>query len=191
MVATFTQYQIDTLQELGNIGSGNAATSLSVMLNRPVDIELTTANVTSVKEHFKGHQAGEYTTVIHAFEGPVVKGFIWLNVAHQEADFFKQMIAGDMPIENELVFQEVSNILCGSYIRALCDMLMLKVEIFPPSVCEVEGFLMETTNLDVDSQNMMSIRNRLLVADRQIGCSINLVFDKPSLGQLFTHCGIG
>lgn len=189
MVATFTQYQIDTLQELGNIGSGNAATSLSVMLNRPVDIELTTANVTSIREHFQGYTPGEFTTIIHRFEGPIVKGSIWLNVAKQEADYLKQAIAGDMPIEIEMVFEEVSNILCGSYIRALCDMLQLEVEIMPPTVQNLEAYYLKNPT-SIDANNMMSIRNKLLVADKQIGCSINLSFDQPSLDKLFDICGI-
>lgn len=32
--------QIDVLKEIGNIGSGNAATSLSSMLMRPVGLEV-------------------------------------------------------------------------------------------------------------------------------------------------------
>ena len=34
--------QLDVLRELGNIGAGNAATSLSSMLNRPVSITVPT-----------------------------------------------------------------------------------------------------------------------------------------------------
>ena len=41
---------LDVLREIGNIGSGNAATSLSEMLTRPIDISVPTIRVLDYTE---------------------------------------------------------------------------------------------------------------------------------------------
>ena len=41
---------MDVLQEIGNIGAGNAATSLSVMMGTPVDISLPKVNLVGFNE---------------------------------------------------------------------------------------------------------------------------------------------
>lgn len=50
--------QMDVLREIGNIGSGNAATSLSEMLMRPVDIAVPKINIL------------DYNQVTQALGGP-------------------------------------------------------------------------------------------------------------------------
>lgn len=41
----FSSLQIDVLREISNIGCGNAATALSNMLNKRIDMEIPSVNV--------------------------------------------------------------------------------------------------------------------------------------------------
>ena len=41
----FTELQMDVLREIGNIGSGNAATALSSMLQQPINISIPQVNM--------------------------------------------------------------------------------------------------------------------------------------------------
>ena len=43
MPKSYPEVQLDALREIANIGSGTAATALSSMLGRPVDISVPTA----------------------------------------------------------------------------------------------------------------------------------------------------
>ncbi|WP_345739387.1 chemotaxis protein CheC [Virgibacillus salarius] len=45
-----TTIQRDVLREIGNIGAGNAATSMSKLLNRKIDMEVPSVNVVSYDE---------------------------------------------------------------------------------------------------------------------------------------------
>ena len=44
------QMQVDGLREAGNIGAGNAATALSVLLNKPVDMTIAKVNIKNINE---------------------------------------------------------------------------------------------------------------------------------------------
>ena len=47
---TYTPLQIDCLKEVVNIGGGNAATSLSKMLDKPIDMTVPIIKVLSYEE---------------------------------------------------------------------------------------------------------------------------------------------
>jgi chemotaxis protein CheC len=46
----FSNMQLDAMREVGNIGAGNAATALSVMLSRLVDMDVPKAELVSIYE---------------------------------------------------------------------------------------------------------------------------------------------
>ena len=48
--ANLSDMHIDVLREIGNIGSGNAASSLSAMLNTPIDMNIPTVKILDVEE---------------------------------------------------------------------------------------------------------------------------------------------
>lgn len=50
---SYTALQLDALAEMGNIGSGNAATTLSIMLNSAVDMEVSEITLCPVKDCLK------------------------------------------------------------------------------------------------------------------------------------------
>ena len=49
-VESLSDMHFDVLREIGNIGSGNAASSLSAMLDSPVDINIPVVKILDVEE---------------------------------------------------------------------------------------------------------------------------------------------
>ncbi len=49
-VTTLTKIQLDALREVGNIGSGNAASALAQFLNRKIDMAVPSATILDFKE---------------------------------------------------------------------------------------------------------------------------------------------
>jgi len=47
-IDSFNEYQVDVLKEIGNIGSGNAATSLSIMLRGRISIDVPDVRIIDV-----------------------------------------------------------------------------------------------------------------------------------------------
>ena len=54
----YTEMQLDALRELANIGSGTAATALSAMLGRPVDISVPSARALPLAEAVEAEHEG-------------------------------------------------------------------------------------------------------------------------------------
>ena len=54
--------QLDVLKEIGNIGSGNAATALSQLLNRSIDMQVPQVRLMDVADaRFAGQAGGRNT----------------------------------------------------------------------------------------------------------------------------------
>jgi chemotaxis protein CheC len=136
---------LDALREVGNIGAGTAASSLSTMTGQPVAMAVPRASVVTIED--VPEMIGSPEEVIAAIYMGVVgdaPGHIMfvmpLKVAHAVCD----LLLGGMPAgdsgptgfsEMQLsALQEVGNILTGSYLRALADLTGLHLEPTPPAL---------------------------------------------------------
>ena len=136
-----TEYQLDVLKEVGNIGSGNAATSLSMLLGSKIDIKIPAVRLVDYNE-MMDLVGGSETLIAAIFlriEGET-PGNMFFVLSSQEATNFVEQMTGqtDFSIENPphdemalSALQEAGNILAGSYLTALSDFLKLSLQ---PSV---------------------------------------------------------
>src|SRR3954447_10216597 len=65
----YTDMQLDALRELANIGSGTAATALSTMLGRSIDVSVPNARALSLAEAV--HAAGPAETPVTGIVLPI------------------------------------------------------------------------------------------------------------------------
>jgi chemotaxis protein CheC len=137
-----SEMEYDALREVGNVGVGNAATALSKMLNKKVDIFLPKTKFIPI-EKFGEEVGGAESMVVSLFLEITggIKGetiFLFpkqgaLNLVDlmmfQEPGTLKQM--DEMAVS---AFKEMSNIFVGAYLNALAN--MMKIKIFPgvPSI---------------------------------------------------------
>lgn len=140
-IESLTEYQLDTLKEVGNIGSGNAATSLSALLNRKVDMKVPAVRVVGFDE-MMDLVGGPETLIVSVYlriqgEAP---GNMFFVLSPDEAEaFVKEMTGLDSfdlknPPFDEMglsALQELGNILAGSYLSALSDFIQILLQ---PSV---------------------------------------------------------
>lgn len=131
--------QMDVLREIGNIGAGNAATSLSIMLNQPVDITLPQVNLVKfndVAEAVGGAETITYGVLINLVGD--VEGMIMFILDKSFAHKILNILMGQS-FENfeELdemalsAIKEVGNILSAAYINSIAELTGLHIE---PSV---------------------------------------------------------
>lgn len=133
---------MDVLREIGNIGAGNAATSLAIMLNQPVDIALPKVNLVGfneVAEAVGGAETlcyGVLVTLGGDIEGMMMfildKQFAYrvLNVLMgQSFDDFDEL--DDMSLS---AIKEVANILSAAYVNAIAELTGLRIELSIPYV---------------------------------------------------------
>lgn len=119
--------QIDALKEIGNIGAGNAATALSTLLNKRIDMTVPEIGVlpfNEVVEIMGGADslvAGGYLEV----KGDAPMSILFA-VPEQSVALFMRILLGreiegihDFDEMSASVIKEVTNILAGSYLNSL------------------------------------------------------------------------
>ncbi|WP_096189104.1 chemotaxis protein CheC [Evansella halocellulosilytica] len=137
-------YHLDTLKEVGNIGAGHAATALSNLLNKEIEMQVPSVNVVPFNE-ISDTLGGEETVVAGIFlriQGDA-PGNMFFMLPVEEASVLIQHLTGDESIDltappySEMglsALNEMGNILAGSYLSALADFTKLNLQPTPPEV---------------------------------------------------------
>jgi chemotaxis protein CheC len=127
----FSPLHLDFLKEIGNIGAGHAATALSNLLNKKVDMTVPNVKIVSFDEmvELAGGSENVVASVFLRIEGDVTGSMFFVLPLEQAAHFIQQMIGDPSFSFSEPPFQELAmsalqelgNILSGSYLTALAD----------------------------------------------------------------------
>lgn len=137
--------QLDALREVGNIGAGTAASSLSQMTGQPIGMAVPRVSVLPVEE-VPDRVGGEETIVVAVYlrvHGDAPGHIVFVTAAETAHEVCHQLMGG-MGVgepgptgfsEMELsALQEIGNIMTGSYLRALADLTKLHMEPSPPAL---------------------------------------------------------
>jgi len=135
-----TGAHIDILREIGNIGAGNAATALSTLLNKKIEMAVPRVQVATFAEMMEliGGPEQVVACVYLRVEGEA-PGNMFFVLPPEQAERFVRRMTGDDSFSfqgeaDELgcsALQELGNILAGSYLSALADFTQLALQ---PSV---------------------------------------------------------
>ncbi|HET7658079.1 MAG TPA: chemotaxis protein CheC [Bacillales bacterium] len=143
--------QLDSLREAGNIGAGNAATSLSKLLDKKIVMKVPEARLASLTEvtEIVGGAENLVTAVFLRIEGDV-PGSMFLIFSVEEADALISHLTGnsELSLDDEIgvsAIQETGNIMAGSYLSALSDFTGLTLLPTPPFLTvDMAGAILES-----------------------------------------------
>lgn len=134
--------QLDALKEIGNIGSGNAATALASMLERTVDIgvpKIKVLDYNAVCEALGGPEE-LLVGILFAISGDVT-GMIMFLLHKELAHMMLNSLTGskfdgysELDDMDRSTIQEVGNIMAGSYISAMCSLTGLNIDLSVPTM---------------------------------------------------------
>jgi chemotaxis protein CheC len=126
-VRKLSSLQLDALREIGNVGAGNAATALSQVINRKIDMSVPKVSILplgEVPEVVGGPDvmvAGVYLRVF----GPAPGSILFL-LPRDSAFYLVDMVMGrsegntvSLNSMDESALMEIGNILAGAYLNAL------------------------------------------------------------------------
>lgn len=142
---------LDILKELGNIGAGNAATSLSQLLNQRVDMSVPDVKLLKLRDvpYILGGPEIPVIGVTVLVEGEG-EGQILLLFTEESAErLIKNIVAGFSPgdISDEVrdsVLLEVGNIVGSTFLNALSSFTNLKlIPTVPASAYDMVGALLD------------------------------------------------
>lgn len=138
-----TNFHLDVLKEVGNIGAGHAATALSSLLNTKVDMEVPSVRLASYAEMME-LQGGSETVVTAAYlsiHGDI-SGHMFFVLPLKYGERFVEKLLNE-PVSFEKppftsisisVLEEIGNIVSGSYLTALSDFSGLMLQPSVPAI---------------------------------------------------------
>ncbi|NMA94764.1 MAG: chemotaxis protein CheC [Clostridiales bacterium] len=131
------EVHFDVLREIGNIGAGNAATSLSVMLDKPIDMDVPKLNIVDFNNAgaILGAEDKKTTGIYLEFYGDISGTIMLLLDIESTYSLLSLLMDTDTsnrkdeePNEMEKsALKEIGNILTGSFLTALSSLLQLSI----------------------------------------------------------------
>jgi chemotaxis protein CheC len=133
--------QIDVLKEIGNIGAGNAATALSKMIAKRIDMDVPKVNILEFKDvaELVGGPEAVVVGIYFKVSGDI-SGSIMFLLDKNSAKFLISLLMSVEDSSDELsemeisALQEVGNILAGSYLSSLSSLTGLSLIVSVPSL---------------------------------------------------------
>lgn len=133
-----TSLHLDVLKEIGNIGAAHAATALSDLLQKKIDMRVPNVEMVSFNDMME-LAGGSENVVVGIFlriEGDTEGSMFFILPVEQANRFIRRLIRDESfdfyspDTVSELglsAMQEMGNILSGSYLSALSDFTGLKI----------------------------------------------------------------
>ncbi len=191
----FSEMQQSALAEIANIGSGHAATALSTLIGRPVDVGYSKAILTVLARALD--ELGEPMNRSALVDTPITEdqGNMLLVFPEQAAEQLCELLGTTMADELGLTaLQEVGNILSASYLNAIVEMTGIPLEVEPPRV-EVDqlGRMISHSGASVGRANDPTVlmRSYLTVEGSTASFSFLFVPRLRSVEQLLARLGVG
>jgi len=199
-IADQESFRMDVLKELGNIGSGRAATALSQLLNRRIEMKVPKVQVMTFAELLdsRGGPDVPMLTVVIDVHGDV-EGRMFFMLDLRSVERIVEVVLGERDgIENlsEMAYSflfEMGNILVSSYFSSLADLTGLNMSVSVPRLSiDMLGAIMGEGLAEMEQ-----IENKAIVIDAEIMegqdriegafCFIPL---PSSMGALFRALGV-
>lgn len=196
-----TSLEIDTLREIGSIGTGNAATALSQMMNRPVRITLPEVRIMGYNEAIEWIGGPEEVTagVLVKMSGDV--GGIMLSVQKLElVNIVLETMLGESVTSyeglNELArsaMVEIGNIMISTFINALSGLADLNIKLTVPAFAvDMQGAILTVPMAEYGgmSDYLMAIGGNFVCDGKEVPCHVLLSPDLRSLDFLLRKLGV-
>jgi len=195
------EVHIDVLREIANIGSGNAASSLSRMLGAQVNISIPDIGIYGFNEAYEvlgGPETVMVGTLLMLSEG--IEGMMmFLLPIEVVCDLVNMLMFTDIKSHDEIdemgysVIKEVSNIMSASFVTAIADMTDIPIDISPPEAAlDMLGSIMSVPSIYFAkmSDTLLLIQNELEIEGKTTKTSVLMMPDIPSLAKLMGSLGI-
>ncbi len=193
--------ELDTLKEIGSIGTGNAATSLSALIGMPVRIQTPEVRIMGYNEAIEWIGGPEEITagVLVGMDGQI--SGIMLSVQQLE---FVNLVLDTMlgkTVKDYMELQElessalteVGNIMISTFINALSGLAGIDIELTVPAfTVDMQGAIMAVPMAEYGGQSdyIMTIGGDFICNGKKIPCRLLLSPDIRSLNFLLRKLGV-
>lgn len=193
--------QMDVLREIGNIGAGNAATSLSVMLDQPVDMGIPKVNLVEfndVAEAVGGAEALTYGVLVNLCGE--IDGMIMFMLDKDFAHLVLNILMGenfgnfeDMDEIALSAIKEVGNILSAAYINSISALTGLTIDLSVPDVSiDMAGALLSVPIIKFGTigDKVLFIEKNFISHKESVKSQMILFAEMDSLNLMLSKLGL-
>lgn len=132
-----SNFQLDALKEVANIGAGNSATALSMLLQEKIDMTIPNLNLIELNTLLNSYKDNVVVAilvkVLDEIEGSILYVFseeTALNIV-SKLTAKKESYIDDM---GESVLKEIGNIIASSFMNSIADFTNLKATASVPAI---------------------------------------------------------
>lgn len=199
----FSKKHLDVLKEIGNIGAGNAATALSTLLNKKINMRIPSIKIVEFNEllDYVGGPEEEIVSVFLRIQGSL-PGSMFVVLQPNQAQSLANQLIPDMEADirdHELALSaiaEIGNILSGSYLSALSE--FTDIHMFPsvPSLTvDMAGAILMQGLLEISKESDYAIVIDTMIEDEEntsksIQGHFFLLPDPASFKTIFNALGV-
>ena len=193
--------ELDTLKEIGSIGTGNAATSLSALIGKTVRIQMPEVRIMGYNEAIEWIGGPEEITagVLVKLSGQMTG--IMLSVPPLEFvnTVLSSMLSHTITDYSELTemensaLVEVGNIMISTFITALSGLSGMEVNLTVPAyTVDMQGAILAVPMAEYGGQSdyIMTIGGNFVSESKQVPCRLLMSPDLRSLNALLRKLGV-
>ncbi|MDR1962123.1 MAG: chemotaxis protein CheC [Gracilibacteraceae bacterium] len=199
----FNDIQLDVLKEIGNIGSGNAASSLALMIGKTIDMAVPRVNMmhySDLAQALGGPEnliVGIMIDVSDDLQGTMMF-LLQKEFTHEVFNALLGTDSRDFSALSEMdlsVIQEIGNILSASYLNAIASLTGLKISISVPAICvDMVGAILSVPAIkygDIGDEVLL-IEGAFVGRDdkEDITTKLILILEESSLALLMGRLGV-
>lgn len=200
---SFAEVHFDALKEVGNIGAGHAATALSELLKRPVDMKVPSVRLIPFDEvtDFIGGPEQLVLAVFLRIEGDIPGNMFFLfkldSAKKMISAWFPAIVSSDDTADfsdmERSALNEIGNILAGSYLSSLSDLTKLSLSPSVPSLTiDMAGAIISYGLLQMGEIGDLAlvIDTHFFEGNQEIEGHFFLIPDPGSFETLFHSLGV-
>lgn len=193
--------QLDALKEIGNIGSGNAATALSATIGKPVNIDVPTVKILDINDAVE--VLGGAEKIVAGILVKLEDGIRGAMMSIQTLEVVNLMLDSllgstvesleDLDEMQSSAIAEIGNILMGSYVNAIADMTGTAINLSPPGVAiNMLGGLITVpmAMYCYEAEKIMMIEGQFSFEGTMHRNNLLLIPDVESLKRILTKLGV-
>jgi chemotaxis protein CheC len=186
-LGNLSEMEIDVLKELGNIGAGHAATSLSKLINQEINIEVPRVKVGEIKSLSREFISDIITGVIIALQDleENKSGYLYIMFPEAASKQIATELFGMEEFDDEMyesTIMEVGNILSSAFCDASADFMNVILLPSPPN------FAVDVPTAVIDSvvSQMAKRSNYIIIFETALSSDSNIkifmsLLPEPSL----------
>lgn len=193
--------ELDVLREIGSIGTGNAATALSTLLNTKIKMSMPEVSILGYNEAI--NKMGGPEKIVAGVMSRISGEINGIMLYTQELDSINTMLQGVLAEKIDNYFQmnemeisaiiEVGNIIISSYMNAITSLAGISTTLSVPgiSINMLGGILaVPMVEYGYESNKILSIGGKLSMDEKVLESNLILLPDVKSLNYLFQKLGI-